>query len=111
MGAFFAETRGEASMDDIEIAKTLKQRTNVVLDGLIAGTFKREDVKQFDEDLLLFHDPRAYIGQGSEEIKYVRTYENLIASTGRWLGYNPAGFSTLRFFQTLELIKSSQPKK
>lgn len=109
MGAFFSSPGNLG--DELEIAKLLKQRTDTLLDGLIQGDFDRNQLTKYDLDLLLFYDPKKYIGEQSEEINFVRTHENVIASMGRWLGYDPANFSTLRFFQTLELIKASQPKQ
>lgn len=102
------------STDEIEIARILKKRTDTVLDGIISGTFRADDpdIENFDRDLLLFFSPKKYTGKDSTEIQYIKSYESLIASVGKWLGYNPDSFTTLRFYQSLAVAKeATRPKK
>ena len=88
----------------------MKQRTITILDGLIAGTFQMSDIASIDIAILLMYDPQRYIGKESIEVKYLKGMENAKAAIGRFLGFDPSGFSTLRFFQSLALLQESAKK-
>ena len=108
---FFKSSNG--NIEGIEIAGILKKRTAKVLEKLISGAYRANDpeIESIDLDLLTFFSPKKYAGKESAEVKYVQSFESLMASVGKWLGYNPTDFTTLRFYQTLQIAKEATKSK
>lgn len=110
MVAFARGVAGEETNESVEIEELMRQRTITILDGLIAGTFQMADIAGIDNEILLMYDPQRYMGMDSVEVKYLKGMESAMAAIGRFLGYDPATFSTLRFFQSLEMLHESAKK-
>lgn len=85
----------------------LAKRTKTIIDRIAAGKFTWADIEEVDRALMLVYDPKTYVGKESAEVEFINRMEAASTALGKFLGFDPSGFSTLRFFQSLELMQSS----
>ena len=88
-----------------EVYDKLKQRTILVLQGIIEDTNKSEEIAEIDSYLFSLHNPKSFTGTGSVEIKYDKQFETSCMIISQKTGLIAKQMTVLEFYNTLSNIE------
>lgn len=89
----------------------LKQRTMIILNGLISGEDKTDEVEKIDDFLLSLAKPKTFYGKESVEIQYDKQFENMNILLTQQLAVNPVNMTVLQYYNAFEYLKKSLKSK
>lgn len=88
-----------------EVYDKLKQRTILVLQGIIESKDKSEEIAEIDSYLFSLHNPKSFTGSSSVEIKYDKQFETSCMIISQKSGLNAKQMTVLEFYNTLSNIE------
>lgn len=83
----------------------LKNRTLLVLDGIINGTDNSEEIEIIDAMMLSMHDPKSFIGSESVEVKYDKQFESTCLLIAQKTNLDAKKMTVLQFYNAVDNIK------
>lgn len=83
----------------------LKNRTLLVLDGIINNADNSEQIDIIDMMLLSMHTPKAFIGSESVEVKYDKQFESTCLLIAQKTNMDAKKMTVLQFYNAIENIK------
>jgi hypothetical protein len=100
---FFPEEADNAK--EKEYAASLKNRTLIILRGIVSGANVSSEVEQIDAHLFRLFKPKRFTGRDGSEAKHVTRYEEVCAAVAQSTGRDPKRMTTREFFYTLQLMR------
>lgn len=100
-----------------EYYDTLKRRTMLMLDSIIAGDLedKRTEIDAITTALITYTKPMEFQGKKSIEISYDKQFESMCLLLSQQLHVNPKNFTVLEYYNSFEylkqLVKDAKAKK
>lgn len=82
----------------------LKERTILELEGIITGVKKADKIEEIDQYLLGLSKPKTFIGPGSVEIKYDKSFENISIAIKSKLGLDVKELSVMQYYNAVETL-------
>lgn len=83
----------------------IKNRTVLVLEGIINETDNSEQIEAIDLLLLGMCKPKSFIGSGSAEVKYDKQFDTACALITQKTGRDTNKMTVLQFYNTLENVR------
>ena len=99
------------SAKEKEAYDKLKMRTILVLESIINGLDKHEQICAIDELLFQVNSPRLFAGKESVEIKYDKQFESTCLLIMQKTGADAKKMTVLQFYNALELIKQQAERE
>lgn len=99
------------SAKEKEAYDKLKMRTILVLESIINGLDKHEQICAIDELLFQANSPRLFAGKDSVEIKYDKQFESTCLLITQKTGADAKKMTVLQFYSALELIKQQAERE
>ena len=91
-------------IEEKEVYDKLKQRTILVLQGIIEGKDTSTEVAGIDDFLFSLHNPKSFIGSASAEVKYEKQFETSCMLISQKTGMTAKKMTVLEFYNTLTNI-------
>lgn len=90
-----------------EYYDTLKRRTMLMLDSIIAGDTedKRTEIDKITTALITYTKPMEFQGKKSIEIAYDKQFESMCLLLSQQLHVKPKGFTVLEFYNSFDYLK------
>lgn len=83
----------------------LRRRTLTMLDAIISGEDKHDEIEQITNLLLTFAKPSIFFGPDSIEIQYDKQFESMCLMLSQKLHVNPKNFTVLEYYNAFEYLK------
>lgn len=83
----------------------LKQKTLLVLDGIINDNDNSEQIQEIDSFLFGLYKPKNFLGTGSVEVKYDKQFETACMYISQETNMNAKQMTVLEFYNTLAELK------
>lgn len=83
----------------------LRRRTITMLDAIISGEDKRDEIEQITNLLLTFAKPSVFYGPDSVEISYDKQFESMCLMLSQKLNVKPKEFTVLEYYNAFEYLK------
>lgn len=107
MEVFFPSTSESPRLK--EYYSQLQRRTILVLQG-IRGADTGDQVRQIDRVLFEMYTPRSFTGRHSEEVKFIKGFEEAVIYLSQHTPRDPKKMTVLEFYQALETIRKQNKK-
>lgn len=88
-----------------EVYDKLKQRTLLVLEEIISGENKRQEIENLDTIMLSFYKPQSFSGEGSAEIQYDKHFESTCLYISQKANLDAKKMTILQFYNSLDNLK------
>lgn len=88
-----------------ELYDKLKQRTIIILHGIIEGKNTSEEVAEIDSHLFSLHKPKSFIGPESAEVKCDKQFETSCMIISQKTGMKAKEMTVLEFYSALSNIE------
>lgn len=91
----------------------LKERTQIVLRGIVTGEKTEEDAREIDRitaKLVTYFHPQTFTGPSSVEIQHDKQFENMCLILSQNLHVDPKRFTVLEFYNAFEYLKEESRK-
>ena len=89
----------------------LRERTRIVLEGIIDGVERKEDVERVTDELLTWSRPNEFEGLDNAEVRYDRQFEKVCIAMAQNLNVNPKLYTVQEYFSAYEYILEMNKKK
>lgn len=110
LGTYFPNEFGNDAKEK-EVYDKLKQKTSLVLDGIINDNDNSERIKKIDAFLFGLYKPKNFAGINSVEVKYDKQFETSCMYISQETNMNAKNMTVLEFYNTLcELKKQAEIK-
>lgn len=96
----FVSSKEKESYDRLRI------RTLLVLDSIITGENKDDEIKAIDDIMLSARTPNVFIGSESVEIKYDKQFESTCFFIAQKANVDPKSMTVLQFYNAIDDIKA-----
>lgn len=83
----------------------LKARTIMVLDSIITGENKENEIKKVTDSLITYTKPYCFNGRESVEIKHDKEFEDMCFMLSEKLNVEPKKFTVLEYYNAFEYLK------
>lgn len=83
----------------------LRKRTIAILDEIIDGVDKKDEIEELTNLLMTFSNPLKFAGKDSIEIEYDKNFENMCIMLSQKLHINPKNYTVLEFYNAYEYLK------
>lgn len=87
-----------------EVYDKLKQRTLLMLQGIIEDKNTSEEIAKIDDFLFSLHNPKQFVGSTSVEIKYEKQFETSCMLISQKTGMTAKKMTVFEFYNTLTNI-------
>lgn len=94
-----------SSIKEITIYDKIKQRTLLVLQGIIEDTDTSDSVAEIDSYLFNLYKPKSFIGSKSVEVKYEKQFETTCMLISQKTGMRAKNMTVLEYYNTLSNIE------
>lgn len=88
----------------------LRDRTKMVLEQLIDGVERKEDIEKITDTLVTWSRPQEFEGQANAEVRYDRQYEKMCIAMSQNLNINPKQYTVQEYFSAYEYILEMNKK-
>ena len=88
----------------------LRDRTKMVLQQLIDGVERKEDIEKITDTLVTWSRPQEFEGQANAEVRYDRQYEKMCIAMSQNLNINPKTYTVQEYFSAYEYILDMNKK-
>ena len=88
----------------------LRDRTKMVLQQLIDGVERKEDIQRITDTLVTWSRPQEFEGQANAEVRYDRQYEKMCIAMSQNLNINPKQYTVQEYFSAYEYILDMNKK-
>ena len=92
------------STKEKEVYDKLKQRTILVLQGIVEDKDTSTEVVEIDDFLFSLYSPKSFIGSASAEVKYEKQFETSCMLISQKTGMTAKKMTVLEFYNTLTNI-------
>lgn len=89
----------------------LRERTRLVLQSIIDGVERREDIERLTDELVTWSRPQEFEGSGNAEVRYDRQFEKICIAMSQNLNVNPKNYTVQEYFSAYEYILEMNKKK
>ena len=99
--------------DDAQVKQyydNLRERTRMVLQQLIDGVERKEDIERITDTLITWSRPQEFEGQANAEVRYDRQYEKMCIAMSQNLNINPKQYTVQEYFSAYEYILDMNKK-
>lgn len=83
----------------------IRERTLIVLDGIITRTDKSQELEQLDSELFNFYAPNSFNGTNSAEIKVDKQFESMCFLISQKVGLDAKKMTVLEYYNAIDNIK------
>ena len=94
-----------------EVYDKLRSRTLIIVDGILTGEDKLQELEKIDEYLLSLAKPKTFSGKDSVEIQYDKQFENMNILLAQQLSVNTENMTVLQYYNAFEYLKKSVKNK
>lgn len=94
-----------------EFYDRLRARTLTILDGILTGDDKTEEIGKIDDYLLSLAKPKSFSGKDSVEIQYDKQFESMNILLAHQLSVNTNNMTVLQYYNAFEYLKKSVKNK
>lgn len=88
----------------------LRDRTKMVLQQLIDGVERKDDIERITDTLVTWSRPQEFEGQANAEVRYDRQYEKMCIAMAQNLNVNPKKYTVQEYFSAYEYILDMNKK-
>lgn len=99
------------SLQEKEAYDRLKQRTLIILDGIISGIIKAEEVDEIDSYLLSLSKPKQFNGSKSVEVQYSKQFEQACILIAQKTNLDVKKLNVFEFYTALEQVKKQTERE
>lgn len=99
------------SAKEKEVFDKLKERTLLILDGIIDDKEKAEEVNRVDDFLFSLSKPKQFSGSKSIEVEYIKQFENIAILISQKTGLDTKKMTVFEFYTTFEQVKKQTEKE
>ena len=99
--------------DDAQVKQyydNLRERTRMVLQQLIDGVERKEDIQRITDTLMTWSRPQEFEGQANAEVQYDRQFEKVCIAMAQNLNINPKEYTVQEYFSAYEYILEMNKK-
>lgn len=99
--------------DDAQVKQyydNLRERTRMVLQQLIDGVERKEDIQRITDTLMTWSRPQEFEGQANAEVHYDRQFEKVCIAMAQNLNINPKEYTVQEYFSAYEYILDMNKK-
>ena len=89
----------------------LRDRTRMVLESIIDGKERRDDIDRLSDDLLTWSRPTVFSGGDNAEVRYDRQFEKICIAMSQHLNVSPKDYTVQEYFSAYEYILDMNKKK
>ena len=89
----------------------LRERTKLVLQGIIDGQQRTEDINRLTDTLLTWSRPNEFEGMDNAEVRYDRQFEKVCIAMSQNLNVDPKRYTVQEYFSAYEYILDMNKKK
>lgn len=89
----------------------LRKRALTILDSLIDGENRTQEIEHITNMLFTFAKPSLFTGSDSVEIQYDKQFENMCLILSQKLNVNPKTFTVLEYYNAFEYLKEMAKTK
>lgn len=101
---YFPKLFDDASVK--EYYDKMRQRTIVILDEIIEGKDRREEIEKLTDLLMTYTKPQSFSGADGVEVQYDKQFENMCLLLSQRLHVNAKKFTTLEYYNAFEYLKA-----
>lgn len=94
-----------------EVYDKLRARTLLIVDEIISGQDKLQEVEKIDDYLLSLAKPKTFAGKDSVEIQYDKQFENMNILLAQQLSVKTENMTVLQYYNAFEYLKKSVKNK
>lgn len=91
-----------------EYHNTLIRRTKLLLEGLVEGNHKEEELSRLEKQLLSYHEPKVFHGRDSEELKFDKNFERMCLGLSENLNNNAKKYTVMEYYSAFEYIQDGR---
>lgn len=106
---FFPEI-GDSSKTKEYFSK-VKNRTLKILEQIIESKDNNKTIEELENEIFLIFKPKRFTGKESEEIQYIKQFEEMCYYITKQSGRDSKKMTVLEFYQAFELIKKENKPK
>lgn len=88
----------------------LRDRTRLVLEGIIDGKGRKADIDRLSDELLTWSRPTVFSGGDNAEVRYDRQFENICIAMSQHLHVSPKDYTVQEYFSAYEYIQDMNKK-
>jgi hypothetical protein len=94
-----------------EYFSKVKSRTLKILEKIIDNKDNEKTIEELENEIFLIFKPKRFTGKESEEIQYIKQFEEMCYYVTKQSGRDAKKMTVLEFYQAFELIKKENKPK